>query len=127
MNKRSTKVTCFTISMDCYVCPVQILIERFSRTLIKYGFNICFCIVDMTSFGPQLGFPNIICFISFSFINGCLIENALYSDVICLRIVIGGDPPNGSRAVSACYKILFFFSFSFLKHGKRETNEPLAS
>ena len=81
----------------------------------------------MTSFDPRLGFPNINCSISFRFINGCLIENALYLDVICLRIVIDGDPPDGSLAVSACTKILFFFSFSFLKHGKRETNEPLAS
>ena len=79
------------------------------------------------SFSPQLGFPKIFCSISFNFINGCLIENALCSDVICSRIAIDGDPPYGSLAVNAHNKILFFSPFSFLSHCKGETNEPLAS
>ena len=81
----------------------------------------------MAIFGPQLGFPKIVCSISFSFINGCLIENALCSDVICSRIAIAGDPPDGSLAVSAYNKILFFSPFSFLNHGKGEANELVAS
>ena len=81
----------------------------------------------MASFDPQLGFPKNFYSISFSFINDCVIENALCSDVICSRIAIGGDPPDGSLAVSAFNKILFFLSSSFLNHGKGETNDPVAS
>ena len=81
----------------------------------------------MAIFGPKLGFPKNFCSISFSFINDCVIENPLWSDIICSRIVIGGDPPAGSLAVSAFHKILFFLSFSFLNHGKGETNEPFMS
>ena len=80
----------------------------------------------MTSFGPQLGFPKFFCSISFSFINGCLLENALCSDVICSRSAIGGDPPNRSLAVRAYNKIAFFSPFLFLNHGKEEMYEPLA-
>ena len=59
--------------------------------------------------------------------NGYLIENALCSDVICSRIAIGEDPPEGALAVSPYKKIIFFSPFSFLSHGKGETNAPLAS
>ena len=81
----------------------------------------------MTSFGPQLGFSKIFCSICFSFINSCVIENILCSDVICSRITMSGDPPDGSLAVGAYKKILFFSTFLFSSHGKGETNEPLAS
>ena len=45
MNKRSAKFICFAISMNYSVCPVQVLIERFSRKPMKYAFNHCFAIV----------------------------------------------------------------------------------
>ena len=54
MNKRSTKVICFAISIDYFVCPVQVLIERFYRKLMKYGFNHCFSIVNDDFFAPSL-------------------------------------------------------------------------
>ena len=65
----------------------------------------------MTSFAPQVGFPKDFCSISFSLMNGCLIENALCSDVICSRIAIGRDPRDGTIPVSAYNKILFFSTF----------------
>ena len=81
----------------------------------------------VTSVGPQLGFRKIFCSISFSLISGCLIENALCSDVICSRIAIGGEPTEGSLTVSAWNRILFFPPFSFLNQCNRETNKLLAS
>ena len=123
MNKRSIKVIYFAISMDYSVYPVQVLIERFSRKLI----NQCFAIVDNDKFWSTIRFSKNFCSICFSFINGCVIENILCSDVICSRIAISGDPPDGSLAVGAYKKILFFSTFLFPSHGKGETNEPLAS
>ena len=81
----------------------------------------------MICFALQLGFAEIFGSISFSFMNGYLIENALCSDVICSRIAIGEDPPEGALAVSPYKKIIFFSPFSFLSHGKGEANAPLAS
>ena len=74
----------------------------------------------MTSFAPQLGFPKVCCSISFSLVNGCLIENALCSDIICSRIAIGRDPRDGTFPVSAYNKIIFFSTFLFFNQGKRE-------
>ena len=126
INKRCTKVICFAISMDYSVCPVQVLIEWLTIKLTQYGFNHCFAIVDEGKFWSILGFPKMFCSISFSFINGCVIKKALCSDGLCSKIVIGGDPTGGSLVVSAYNKIIFS-SFSFLNHGKGETNEPVAS
>ena len=81
----------------------------------------------MICFALQLGFAKIFGSISFSFMNGYLIENALCSDVICSRIAIGEDPPEGALAVSPYKKTIFFSPFSFLSHGKGETNATLAS
>ena len=85
----------------------------------------------MTSFAPQLGFPKVCCSISFSLVNGCLIENALCSDIICSRIAIGRDPRDGTFPVSAYNKIIFFSTFLFFNQGKRERereiNEALGS
>ena len=81
----------------------------------------------MTSFASQLGFPKDFCSISFSLINGCLIENALPSDIICSRIAKGQDPRDETISVSAYNKILFFPPFLFFNHGKGETNKPLGS
>ena len=66
-------------------------------------------------------------YLSASSMAACLIENALCSNVICSRIAKGGDPPDGSLAISAYNKILFFSTFSFLNPGKGERNELLAS
>ena len=79
------------------------------------------------SSGPQLGSLKNFFSISFSLINGYLIGNALCSDVLCSKIKTGGDPPDGSLAVSAYNKMLFFPLFSFLNHERVETNKPLAS
>ena len=83
----------------------------------------------MTSFGAQLGFSKSFCSISFSLINGCLIESALCLDVLCSRFTIGRDllsvTIGGSLAVSAYNKILVFSQF--LTNDKRKTNEALAS
>ena len=127
MNKRSTKVICFAISMDYFACPVQVLVERFFRKLMKCGFNQCLVIVDGDKFWSTIRFSENFCSISFSFINGSLIENSLCSDVKCSRIALGVDPSDGSLAVSAYNKIPFVSPFSFLNHGNGETNEPLAS
>ena len=113
--------------MDYSVCPVQVLIETFTRKRLKYGFNHCFTIVDDGKFWSTLGFRKTFCSISFSFINDCLIENALCLDIIYSRIATVRDPPDGSLAVSAYKKNILFLSFSFLNHGKGETNEPVAS
>ena len=81
----------------------------------------------MTSFAPQLGFPKDFCSISFSLINGCLIENALCSDIVRSKIAIGRDPRDRTIPVSAYNKIIFFPPFLFFNHGKGETNKPLGS
>ena len=105
MNKRSTKVICcYFHGLFCMPCPKND--SAITRKVMKYGFNHCF--------GPQLGFPKMLCSISFSFINGCPIENALCSDVISSRIEIGADLPDGNLAISAFSKILFFHLFHFL-------------
>ena len=102
--------------------PCPSIVERFTRKIMKHGFNHCFAIVNNGKFWSILGFPKLFCFISFSLINGYLMENALCSDVICSEIAISGDPPDGSLAISAYNKILFFPSFSFLNHGKGENH-----
>ena len=122
MNKRSTKIICFAISMDYYVCPVQVLVERFTRKFMKHGFNHCYAVVNDGKFWSTLVFSKFFCSTFFSIINGCLIENALCSDVICSAIAIGGGPPDGSLAVSAYNKILFFSPLSFFNHDKGQNH-----
>ena len=52
-------------------------------------------------------------------------EHALYSGIICSRIAIGQDLPDGSLLDSAYNKILFFPPFLLFHHGKGETKNHL--
>ena len=101
VDKCSAKIF-FAVSMGYSACLFQVLIETFSRKLTNLLWSA------MASFGPQSDFPKTFCSIFFSLVNGCLIQNALCSDVICSRIAIDGQPLKESLAVSICNKILFF-------------------
>ena len=116
MNKPSAKIIFFAASMYYSERLIQELKERLSKNLMKYSVNNWFAVVDDDNFVPQLGFPKDFWSISFS-----LIENALCSDIICSRIAIGRDPPDGTIPVSAYNKILFFhlFYFSTMAREKR--------
>ena len=78
----------------------------------------------MICFALQLGFAEIFGSISFSFMNGYLIENALCSDVICSRIAIGEDPPEGALAVSP-YKKTSYHLFHFLAMARERRMQHL--
>ena len=124
MNKPSAKTIVFAAFMYFSERLVQELKKRLSKNLVKYNFNNWFAVVNNDKF---LGFPKKFCSISFSLMNGCLIENASCSDIICSRIVIGRFPWDRTIHVTACNKILFFPPFLFFNYGKGETNEPLGS
>ena len=74
----------------------------------------------MTSFAQQLDFLKDFCLISFSLINGCVIENALCSDIICSRTALRRDPRDGTIPLSTYNKIFFFPPFFYFLTMARE-------